>query len=185
MGEKGGLASVEPLGGVSLHAAFVDHRGEIVAQLRRRTGSQEAAEDLAQETWLRALQAVEGGTAIDNPVHFLRRVASNLAIDWLRRNRFRAEWIDANTDHTLVADCVPDLDAERALQARQAFAHLLVIVDELPQAQREAFLLFQGEGYSTREVARKLGVSPKSIESRIGRAVAHIRQRLVKLDLWP
>jgi RNA polymerase sigma-70 factor (ECF subfamily) len=69
-----------------LLAVVIEQRDALMRFLARRLGDATLAEDLTQETWLRAAN-VGGASVIGNPKSYLFRVASNLAFDHMRRVR--------------------------------------------------------------------------------------------------
>lgn len=154
-------------------------------ELRRfilsRTGSAALAEDIVQETWIRAAR-----TALpENPRAYLYRMASNLAVDHLRKTsaRQKIETADVFDDpanrevllHT-VSSSTPAPEEQAA--AREEFAILCNAIDELPDKCRTVFLLYRARGLSMKEIAEKLGLSPKTVENHIARALLHCRKRM-------
>lgn len=73
-----------------LLATFLEHRDAVQRFLRRRLRSHALADDLTQETWLRAATAA-GPTAILNPRSYLFRIAANLSRDHYRHIGQRVE----------------------------------------------------------------------------------------------
>lgn len=167
-----------------LYDAYLRLTPALAAFLRRRTGCEQTAQDLLQEVWLRIARAL-GNTPqeVANPEAFLQRIAGNLALDWLRRNRFRSAFYDHEADATAVASVAPD--AERSYMARRAVDYLRIVVDELPPARRKAFLLCRGEGLTAKEAGQRLGIAEKTVKHQLAAAHAHIRERLVSAGLWP
>lgn len=178
------LADGVPEGLAPLYQAYLRLGPALAAFLRRRTGCEHTAQDLLQEVWLRVARASDGAPfEIANPEAFLQRVAGNLALDWLRRNRFRAAFYDTEADPAGVASTAPD--AERSYMARRAVDYLRIVVDELPPARRKAFLLCRGEGLTAKEAGLRLGIAEKTVKHQLAAAHAHIRERLVQAGLWP
>lgn len=135
--------------------------------LFRRTGDRERAEDLAQEVFLRALEAPPR-----NPRPWLFAVALNLARDegrrWVRQTRHLA-LLKNETDGAAVAPPDEELEAnERRLMVHGA-------LDELSETDRSV-LLMQAEGLSYDEIATGLGLAKGSI----GTTLARARRRLVE-----
>ena len=67
-------------------------------------------------------------------------------------------------------------DPAVAADGRQQAQRLLRLVDELPEAQREAFLLQQESGMSVEEIAQATGVNRETAKSRLRYAIAKLRQ---------
>ena len=140
----------------------------------RRTGSQALADDVVQETWLRARTT---SVAMPyNPRAYLYRMTGNLAADHLQR---RGEAARRQIDGALaeqVACPTPIPDVEVA--ARQEFALLSDAVRDLPEKCRQVFILYRGHGLTMRQVAARLGISEKTVEKHIARAMIQCRKRL-------
>lgn len=138
------------------------------------------AEDILQETFVKAyrhLPEFDGRSSLST---WLYRIATNEALMFLRRRRFGQVSID---DPTLGEDleaeplqiidwcCIPEMElmsdeARRTMQ--QAF-------DALPESLRVVFLLRDIEGLSTREVSQVLQLSEEAVKTRLSRARLRLR----------
>ena len=164
--------------------AVEDHYEELRQFIRQRTGSPAMAEEVVQETWIRASTTT---TAVlpDNPRAYIYRMAGNLAIDHVRRQQAHERY-EHNKDHgdedsngfnpDQVASPAPAL--VETLIAQHELAALNAAVRELPDKCRDVFLLYRGQGLSMKEVAGRLGISEKTVEKHIARAMVHCRKRL-------
>lgn len=141
------------------------------------------AEDVIQETWIRASTTTTD--LPDNPRAYLYRMASNVAVDHIRRQKawereekaydgYEAESSREQLDQ--LPSPIPDLID--TIISRQGLAILDAAVRELPDKCREVFLLYRGHGLSMREVAIHLSISEKTVEKHIARAMLHCRKRL-------
>lgn len=134
---------------------YREHGNWLMAFLRRRFGHQDA-EDFAQETYLRAV-SVEAH--VRNPRAFLVRIALNVARDQIRRRNARP---------VLVREGAPVLD-----EASQAEALLLKqAILALPPKLQEVFLLSRFAGLTYEEIAHRCGISVKTVEGRMTKALA-------------
>lgn len=164
----------------TLAQAVEAYYGELRQFIRQRTGSADLAEEVVQETWIRA-QATTAALP-DNPRAYLYRMAGNLAVDQLRRERAIARLIHsepADKDDTQLAErsCTRPSPVE-TLICQQELAALETAVGELPDKCRAVFLLYRGKGLTMREVAEQLSISEKTVEKHIARAMVHCRKRL-------
>jgi RNA polymerase sigma-70 factor (ECF subfamily) len=135
--------------------------------LCRRTGDPDRAEDLAQEVFLRALEAPPR-----NPRSWLFAVALNLARDDGRRaerQERRLQLFKAEQDGA----AAPSPDA--ALERSERAALVREALDRLSETDRGALLL-KTEGLSYEDIASALGLSPGAI----GTTLARARRRLVE-----
>ncbi len=141
------------------------------------------AEDVVQETWIRA--TTTKARLPDNPRAYLYRMASNVAVDHVRR---RQTWermgrsIGAESDEETSSGIeeVPDQasDPLQVVISQQELAALDAAVRELPDKCREVFLLYRGRGLTMKEIAARLSISDKTVEKHIARAMVHCRARL-------
>ena len=153
--------------------------------IRKRTNSSILAEDVIQETWIRARNTQVAFP--DNPRAYVYRMAGNLAIDLIRK---QASWekIHEAIDETatdsgktaLSHQASTDPAPHEIVTSPQELAALDTALAELPSRCRQVFLLYRGQGLSMREVALHLSISEKTVEKHIAQAMMHCRDRLRK-----
>jgi RNA polymerase sigma factor (sigma-70 family) len=161
----------------SLAQAVETYYEELLRFIQRRTGSLAIAEDVVQETWIRA--TTSGAVMPDNPRAYLYRMAGNLAIDHMRRNARSAAWIDGTSDDGAVERVEsPQPAPDDVVAARQEWGVLTDAVKDLPEKCRQVFLLYRGRDMTMRQIAQALGISEKTVEKHIARAMVQCRQRL-------
>ncbi|HWA15808.1 MAG TPA: sigma-70 family RNA polymerase sigma factor [Gemmatimonadales bacterium] len=150
----------------TIEELFALYHEPLVRMLYRRTGDRDRAEDLAQETFARAL-----ATPPESPRSWLFAVALNLVRDDGRRavrqgrrlQLMKAEMPQASPDPSQVLD-----DDERSARVRDALG-------ELRDLDREVLLL-KAEGFNYDEIAATTGLA----KSAIGTTIARARRRLVE-----
>lgn len=157
-----------------LFAAFFDHQDSLKRFLMRRLGNAALAEDLAQETWLRAASA--NIAAVDNPKSYLFRVAANLANDHLRRARRGIEVEGRDDVVPFCADARPSPEQQAA--DRSELQHLLRAVDALSPRMREVFILAKVHELSHAEIATRLGISKNTVMVHMANALAQLHRQL-------
>jgi RNA polymerase sigma-70 factor (ECF subfamily) len=141
----------------------------------RMLGSVAEAEDIAQETLLRAHRELREGTEIASPKAYMTAVATRLSIDHLRSARVRREayigpWLP---EPLLTADPSADVaaDAELAEDLSLAF---LVVLERLTPDERAVFLLREAFDYKFSEIAEIVGKSPANCRQIGARARRHV-----------
>jgi len=142
----------------------------VVRTLFGIVGSQQAAEDCAQEAFARAYRAWprwQGGAPAEAWLH---RIAINTAISYRRREQIRAL---PSLLRRLGAPH-PGADPADRLQTRA----LVLELRRLPPKQSAALVLRHYHGYTNREIAAALGVSERTVGQRIADATAALRRRL-------
>jgi RNA polymerase sigma-70 factor (ECF subfamily) len=163
-----------------LLGAYLERRELLVRYFRARLNSQEAAEDLVQEIFIKVRAYV--GEPVANPGAFLYRMGTNLMLDAIKQRRRAerrdAEWRDAETDSTAGEDISRTVPADEAVSARQRLTLVIAAVSELPAPMREAFRLHKLEGLSHAETAKAMGVSRSSVEKYIMTCLKLILERV-------
>lgn len=131
------------------------------------------AEDLAQETYVRAFRAARRPAPDDNLRAWLFTILHNV---WRNERRRREpESLDGTPKLARLLPATPPR-AEREIDVADARARLRQAIDELPGPFREVVMLRFGEGFSYREIAAVLGCPAGTVMSRLGRARALLRQ---------
>lgn len=133
------------------------------------------SDDVLQDTCLRVLQLKEL-QAIHKPDRYARRIARNLVIDALRRQkRLRALFIDSPNAVEMPDD---QPSAERVLIGKELLGQALAEIDKLPVRCREAFVLHRFENLTYPAIARKMGVSTSTVEKHISEAMTRLIRAL-------
>ena len=151
------------------------HRADLQRALMARFRSEELVNDTVQETFTRFLM-VERVEEIANPRGYLFRMATNLSIDQMRRDRSSAF---RNT-----MELQEDSHASEAPTPEESLLHTQLerlfeeALSELPQRARELFHLHRFEGLSTLQIAQRFGISQRMVQKSLARVVKHFNQRL-------
>jgi RNA polymerase sigma-70 factor (ECF subfamily) len=158
------------------------HQDAVYSFLVRRLQSRDLAEDLAQETFVRACGALEGFRGDSGLRTWLIQIAVNLVRDRRRREARlpRVVSLEEVRRRTGRADAVADPEAEgdplSRLGRREQVARLEQALGRLPEDYREAFLLKHVEGMSYQEMAELTGVSAGTLKVRAHRARRRLRE---------
>jgi RNA polymerase sigma-70 factor, ECF subfamily len=137
-----------------------------------RLGSPEDAEDASQDAFMTALQKLDECRDPERFGAWLLAIVRNRALDLLRRRQVReAVPLERAPLPAAVAD--PYADAEGA-ELRRA---LLAALSHLTELQREVLLLFDFEGWSHKEIARRLGISPGAARFHLHAGRTALKQR--------
>lgn len=139
---------------------------QFLSQRARRTG----AEDLVQEVWLR-LRERSDPASWREPRAFIFTTAAHLATD-ARRREARADTLFSSTAEPNESPC-PRADPEAQADATQRVERLNIALGQLPSVCREAFLMYRLDGLTHAEIAATLGISTKSVQRYIARALRH------------
>lgn len=139
------------------------------------TGDPALAEDLVQEAYARAMVTVSGFDRRSPFLTWMRGVALNVVRMHWRRNKTKKKVHGQIQD--MQDDQAAPLPEEQHLQD-QRIRHLYDALGELPEPLREAFVLRELEGLSTRDAAEQVGISANNLAVRASRARASIREAL-------
>ncbi|PKQ08126.1 MAG: RNA polymerase sigma-70 factor [Alphaproteobacteria bacterium HGW-Alphaproteobacteria-12] len=153
---------------------MVRHLPRMVALGRRMLGNHADAEDVAQEVFLRVWTHADrwqpGQAQFGTWLH---RVATNLCLDRIRKNRGGTEDIDA-----IPEPASEEPGPDRQLEQSQIAARVEAALQHLPERQRAAIALSHYQGLSNTETADILEVSVEAVESLLSRARRQLRAEL-------
>ena len=164
-----------------------ERTGDIYGLLFRLTGDAEEARDLAQETFLRAFQAIEKFRGDADLKTWLYRIAINQARNrwrwWRRRRRDATVSLDATIGEReqTVATHLEDANAsdpEQETLARERRDQLREALQGLRSAYREAVVLRDIEGLTYEEIAATLQINIGTVKSRLARGRLELRRKL-------
>jgi RNA polymerase sigma-70 factor, ECF subfamily len=144
----------------------------------RMVGSVAEAEDIAQETLLRAHRELADGTQIASPKAFVTAIATRLSIDHLRSARVRREayvgpWLPEPLLTEGGADPRVDVPAAAELADDLSLAFLLVL-ERLTPVERAVFLLREAFDYTFAEIAEVVDKTPDNCRQIAARARRHV-----------
>jgi len=149
---------------------FLEVRSELLQFFARRA-DRHRAEDLVQDVWLRLRERSDPESWLA-PRAVIFTVASNLAVDASRRKaRDRAL---VSTDPTLLPSLPMATDPAVETELVNRLERVALALAELPPLCRDAFLLNRLDGLTHAEIAVALGVSRKSVQRYVERAVLHM-----------
>ena len=152
----------------------------------RMLGDPDEADDVVQETYIRAWGRLDELRDPAAAMGWLARVARNAARDrlrwWKRRRRESFDEAGAPLARMVaMADSAPL--ADEALAAAQTGAAVARAVAALPDKHRVVLLLREADGMSYEEIAESLGVAVGTVESRLHRARAALARKLERVAL--
>lgn len=157
------------------------YRDDLIGYLYRMVENHAVAEELAQDTFLRAYRSRAGYQPTAKFTTWLYSIAIRLALNWLRDNRSRRrdeplEGILKDGRPRQLADRAPLaeqalISADKVLAVRKALA-------ELPDRQRTAVLMHKYQDMTYDEIASALGCTSQAVKSMLFRAHSTLRTKL-------
>jgi len=161
------------------------HSDKIYRLALKMLGNVQDAEDVLQETFIKAFNNIDGFEGRSQITTWLYRIAMNEALMLLRKRKRLLTNIDAGIEMDdgevipkQIVDwcCLP----EKELMTAETQQIISQAVDTLSEANRAAFLLRDVEGLSTREAADVLGISESALKVRLLRARLALREELTQ-----
>ncbi|WP_137926760.1 RNA polymerase sigma factor [Cupriavidus sp. 2SB] len=152
---------------------------DLKRRLTWRLGSAELASDALHDTWVHLEDRNDANGPVASPAAYLMRMATNLALDRLQRDR---RFMSAEELDTLMLDIAdPAPGPAQTVAARSEVQALADVIDKMPPRRRAIFLAVRVEELSNQEAAVRFGVSARLIGLELKRAheycVAHMEQR--------
>jgi len=139
------------------------HQRMICSLTYRMTGSLADAEDLAQETFIRAYRQIGGYRAASKFSTWLYRIAINVCLNWRQRESLRndvhANWADN--------EGAPGAAGESAPAGSELAGRVQAALLKLPAKQRAAIMLTVYDGLNHAEAAKVLGCSEATVSWRV------------------
>jgi len=165
---------------------YARHRGGVFRYLLRQlSGNRAAAEELFQDVWMNLIGARDRYRVEAKFTTWLYTMAHNRLIDHYRRHRplelVSLDGSGGEDDDPPEVAAPPTAQPDRVVQARQQAARLLALLDALPAAQREAFLLQEEGGLTLEEIARVTGSDREAVKSRLRYAMDKLRRGIGEL----
>jgi RNA polymerase sigma-70 factor (ECF subfamily) len=135
---------------------------------RRTGGKRELTEDIVQESFLRALDGWKRKAVPDSPLAWLKRVARNILVDYLRRTKW-----DRQVDFNLKPD-TGQRTSEDPVKSLEVYS----AISSLGRKKAKILEAFYYEGMSVREIADEMAVSERAVEGHLRRARRSLKSLL-------
>ena len=161
-------------GTIMIEQLIQQHYQPLYRYAFRLTGQQCDAEDLTQQCFLtahRKLHQLRDATAARSWLYRILRTS------FLRTCRKRTPHNEADTELPM-----HEVEADQNEDSPFDLEHLQRRLDELPESNRIALLMFYFEGKSYEEIAKETNVAMGTVMSRLSRAKAHLRNRLQSVE---
>lgn len=170
----------------SIRQTFESEGRKLLAFIRKRIASERDAEDILQDVFYQFTAAMRDDP-IEKAASWLFKAAGNKVIDWYRKKKpLSLESLNSPVnDEEIVPGAglediaFEDTSAPDIMFTREEFWPLLEeVLEELPEEQREVFIMNEIEGKSFREISEATGTGINTLLSRKRYAVLELRRRL-------
>ncbi|KKA08778.1 RNA polymerase subunit sigma-24 [Pseudomonas ogarae] len=153
---------------------FLTSYEDFKVRLRRRLGSEELANDVLHETYLRVDRMIDT-QEIAQPNAYLYRMALNIAAD---RRQADARLLTGDEVEELLQVSDEALDPARVVGGQKELQTLLKALYELPARRRRIFIAARLEEAPHLEISQRFGISTRMVEKEIKAALGHCALRL-------
>jgi RNA polymerase sigma-70 factor (ECF subfamily) len=164
---------------------LVDRNSRSIFRLAyRMTGNEQDAEDLVQETFLRAYRNLDLFQERANFGTWLYRIAVNCSLDWLRKRRPHEELnenIEPDYEGSESVKNSPRTNPDRMILQLEVRERVKAALGELSPVEKAAFVLRHFEGMSIEEISGTLGLRSNAAKHSIFRAVRKMRRALAPI----
>lgn len=151
-----------------------DYSEQLWWHVRRMVGTQEDADDLLQEIFLKVWNALPSFRGESGLYTWIWRIATNETLNWLRKERVRAALRFSSID----AEMERRIQADPFFNGTTAQRELMKAVARLPEKQRQIFVMRWWDELSYDEISAITGTSVGALK-----ASFHIAQKKIKLNL--
>ncbi len=153
-----------------IQTLYHTHHGWLVSWLKRRLGCIHNANDLAHDTFLRLITKPSGLTHVQEPRAFLTTIAHGLMIDQFRRTTLEQAYYQ--TIMHLPQSLAPSPEEHHAMM--ESLLQIDRLFNGLKPNVRHVFLMSKLEGLTYPEIAGRLNISLRTVESYMATALRHL-----------
>lgn len=164
----------------AFNTLFQHYNGQICTYLARMVGNDEEGRDLAQETFLKVWRTLSSMKDASHFTAWLYRIATNTAIDHLRRRKSSWPFWKNTTVHD--ADAIEQSSMAGPEEQIAEVEHVTQALAEVSPRYRACLLLQLVAGFTQREIAMSLNLSEKSISIYVSRGLEQLRQAYEHLE---
>jgi RNA polymerase sigma-70 factor, ECF subfamily len=150
------------------------HKGGLYRYLLRQCRDAALASEMFQDVWMNLVRARGGYEPTAKFATYLYRLAHNRLVDHFRR-RVHTHNVSLEEEEMDEPAGEPYEQPEARYERKALADRLIELVEALPAAQREAFVLQQESGMTLEEIAEATGVNRETVKSRLRYAFAKLR----------
>ncbi|MFM9886518.1 MAG: RNA polymerase sigma factor [Burkholderiales bacterium] len=165
---------------------YARHRGPVFRFVRRQVRDDGAAQEIFQDVWMRLIKARARYVPTAKFTTWVFTIAHHRMMDYFRASGQHVEYVAFEPDH---GDDAPAIDPPAAaserpdamLERKRLASRIVAALEELPPAQREAFMLQQEGDLTVEDIAMITGTNRETAKSRLRYALAKLRGDLQDL----
>jgi len=157
---------------------YQEHHGWVRSLLRRKLGNASDAAELAHDVFVRLLAQPREFPSDAHARAWLGSVSRNVCVDFWRRRRVEQAWLETLASRPDA--CMPS--EEHQAMVLEALGQVQAMLEKLPPAVAEAFVLAQLHGLGYRAIAERMGVSERTVTSYMAKAMFQCMLLEAELD---
>lgn len=162
------------------------HSRRVKDYIRMMVKDDEIAEDLFQDTFIKAVRVIDDGRYVDNGkfLSWVLRIAHNQVIDHFRARKQDKEVNESEAGYDLFGSLkLADRNVEDRMVAEQIESDVRQLIELLPQEQREVVMMRYYSDMSFKEIAEQTGVSINTALGRMRYALINLRRMIREKNL--
>jgi RNA polymerase sigma-70 factor (ECF subfamily) len=144
----------------------------------RSVESRDTAAELVQDVFYRIWRGHAKWEVKGSLKTYLYRATRNRVIDFLRHEKIEGRWAERSVREHAADPVRSHIPADEVMETQERVAALERALDALPERRRLVFVLRWREGLSHQEIADRMGVTVKTVENQLTRAIQALRERL-------
>jgi RNA polymerase sigma factor (sigma-70 family) len=169
---------------------YARHRGPVFRFVRRQVQNDASAEEIFQDVWMRLINARARYVPTAKFTTWVFTIAHNRMMDYFRSSGQHVEYLaldavinDPDDEGSLINPPIAEtLHPDALLDRKRIATRIVAAIEDLPPAQREAFMLQQEGDLTVEEIARITETSRETAKSRLRYALAKLRRALQDLQ---
>ena len=164
----------------AFNALYARNKAALFRYFLRQTQYSNQAEELSQDVWTKVIRASKDYKPKAKFTTYLYQIAHNHLIDHIRKQLVRVVESNDTSSAEIDPPARSSEQPENELESEQDQALILSLVHQLPEAQREVFILKEEAGLDLRDIASITASGEETVKSRLRYALAKLREGLVE-----
>lgn len=161
------------------------HNQRITSFIYSKVMDRDVSEDIFQDTFIKVIKTLKKGNYSEEGkfLPWVMRIAHNLIIDYFRKNKRLPKFEGSDDFNIFSVLCDDKLNAEKQIIKNQIDSNLELLIDELPDDQREVLVMRIYRDMSFKEISENTGVSINTALGRMRYALINLRKIIDKHNI--